>query len=284
MQAGKWRYDSHLLELATGELTDVCGVERVSHYNGVSFAPDGKKLLMTSLVEGTSKPFLMDLDGTNKTDVSGGTGGFTYGFNTSPDGKKICFHEGYQVYIANTDGSEKRKVETGNRFNFVPVWSPDGKWIVFVSGEHYDCHPHVVRADATGLRKIADRGSYRGVTFFLDVFDFHQGSSDTPVWSADGNSIFYIAKVGDAIELFQVTLDGTPKQLTRSRDGVSHYHPQPSKDGCHLLYGSKRDGVRQLFIRDLTNGTERQITDLKKGHAAMWAKWQLAPDRSNTSE
>ena len=36
------------------------------------WSPDGKKLLMTSLVNGVSKPFLMDLDGRNKRDVSGG--------------------------------------------------------------------------------------------------------------------------------------------------------------------------------------------------------------------
>ena len=47
-----------------------------------------------------------------------------------------------------------------------------------------------------------------------------------------------------------------------------------SRDGRHLLYGSKLDGVRQLFVRDRARGTERQITHMKKGYAAMWAKWQ----------
>ncbi|MDA0813170.1 MAG: hypothetical protein O3C21_12390, partial [Verrucomicrobia bacterium] len=112
MELGRWRYDSWLMDLASGNLTNVSEVERVSHYNAASFSADGTKLLMTSLVGGTSKPYLMELDGTNKTDVSGGTDGFTYGFNASPDGKRICYHENYQVYLANADGTDKKHIDT----------------------------------------------------------------------------------------------------------------------------------------------------------------------------
>jgi TolB protein len=280
MEPGRWRYDSWLMDLASGKSTNVTAVDRVSHYNGVSFSADGKKLLMTSLVGGTSKPYLMELDGSNKTDVSGGTDGFTYGFNASPDGKRICYHENYQVYLANADGTGKKHIDTTHSFNFAPVWSPDGNRLLFVSGEHYDCHPHVVRADGTGLKKIADRAGYRGVTEFLDVADFHGGSSDTPVWSTDGQTIFYTAKVASGIELFRVTLDGDPNQLTSSAAGTSHYHPKPSPDGRWLLYGSKRESVRQVFVRNLGSGAERQITQLQKGHAAMWPHWR--PQKSDS--
>ncbi|NIP92198.1 MAG: hypothetical protein GWO24_01485, partial [Akkermansiaceae bacterium] len=44
MEPGKWRYDGYLYDLASGALTNVCAVDRVSHYNGVSFSPDGRKL------------------------------------------------------------------------------------------------------------------------------------------------------------------------------------------------------------------------------------------------
>ncbi|MCA9213393.1 MAG: PD40 domain-containing protein [Planctomycetales bacterium] len=277
MEPGKWRYDSWLINLAEDTLTNVTEVDRVSHYNAVSFTPDGTKLLMTSLVDGTSKPYTMNLDGTNKTDVSGGSNGFTYGFNASPDGKRICYHENYQVYLANADGSDKKHVVTGHPFNFAPTWSPDGEWLLFVSGEHYDCHPHIVRADATSLRKIADRAGYSGVTEFLDVPDFHGGSSDTPVWAPDGKSIFYTAKVGSCVELFQANLNGVNERLTTSQAGTTHYHPKPSQGGRLLLYGSKRDGARNIYVRNLANGAEQQITRLSKGRAAMWPHWQPQP-------
>jgi TolB protein len=156
----------------------------------------------------------------------------------------------------------------------VPTWSPDGQFVLFLSGEHYDCHPHIVRADGTGLRKLADRNGYKGMMEFLDVPDFHGGSSDVPVWSEDGGSVFYTARVGTNVELFRIGLDGRNQQLTRSPRGTLHYHPQPSADGRHLAFGSKRDGIRQLFVMQLADCSETRITDLSAGRGALWAHWQ----------
>lgn len=276
-----WLVDSYLVEIATGQATNVTAVERVSFYNGVFFWPgDPTKLGLTALVDGSSKPFRMDRDGRNKVDLNKDSKGFVYGFSSSRDGSRIAYHENYQVYLADADGSHRIHVATGQPFNFAPTWSPDGEWVLFVSGEHYNCHPHIVRGDGTGLKKLADRGGYRGVIEFLDVFDFHGGSSDTPVWSADGRSVFYTAKVGSNVELFQVMLDGQCEQLTKSPEGTLHYHPQPSRDGKWLLYGSKRDGVRQLFVIRLADRSEHRLTNLPAGHAAMWPHWRpVVPSR-----
>ena len=278
MEPGKWALDTCLVELASGKISNVTAVERVSHYNGgLFFLPDGRGLGFTPLLNGISKPFLMDLDGRNKRDVSGKGTGFTYGYSASPDGKLLSYHENYQVYVARADGSDKRHLQTGQPFNFAPRWSPDGEWLLFVSGEHYNCHPHLARRDGTGLKKLADRGGYRGVVEFLDVADFHGGSSDLPAWSADGKSVFYTGKIGNNVELFQITLAGEITQLTKTPAGTLHYHATPSPDGKQLLYGSKRGGVRQLFVLNLAARTEKQLTDLKPGHGAMWPHWQPVP-------
>ena len=130
---------------------------------------------------------------------------FSYGFSSSRDGKRISYHKNYQVFLADADGARAAQVQTGQPFNFGPL-SPDGQWVLFLAGEHHNSHPHIVRADGTGLRKLADRGGYWGAIAFLDVPDFHEGSSDTPVWSTDGKRVFYTAKDGANVELFQVTL------------------------------------------------------------------------------
>ena len=275
-----WLYDSYLVDVATGKAENVTSVERVSFYNsGLFFWPnDPKKLGFTALINGNSKPFRMDRDGRNKVDLTKNSNGFAYGFSSSRDGSRISYHENYQVYLADADGSHRVHVQTGHPFVFAPAWSPDGKWLLFVSGEHYNCHPHIVKADGTGLRKLADRGGYRGVTEFLDVPDYHGGSSDVPVWSVDGQSVFYTAKVGNNVELFRVTLDGQSERLTTSLDGTSHYHPKPSPDGRSILYGSKRNGVRNLFVMRLSDRTEYPLTDLSVGHAAMHAYLQPAND------
>jgi TolB protein len=284
MEPGKWLLDSCLLDLGSGRIANLTAVERVSHYNaGLFVLPDGKGLGFTALINGISKPFLMDLDGRNKRDVSGKDSGFAYGYSASPDGKWISYHEDYQVFVARADGSDKRKIETGHPFNFGPRWSADGEWLLFVSGVRGKSNPYVVRRDGTGLRKLADLNGYQGWILFLDVPDFHEGSSDVPVWSVDGKSVFYTAKVGANVELFQAKLDGQIEQLTKSPAGTLHYHPQPSPDGRHLVYGAKQDGVRQLYVMRLADRFEARITDLKPGHGAMWPHWQpVAVEPSDT--
>lgn len=270
-----WRLDAVLVDLSAQTTQNVTAVDRVSFYNGgLFFWPnDDSKLGFTSLIEGNSHPFRMDRDGRNKTDLTLGSKAFTYGFTGSHDGKRIAYHKDYQIFLADADGSNAVQIETGNPFNFGPTWSPDGQRVLFVSGEHYDCHPHIVRADGTEFRKLADRAGYRGVVEFLDVPDFHGGSSDTPVWSTDGAQVYFTAKAGGSVELFAVQLDGTVKQLTRTPNGTLHYHPQPSPDGKWLIYGIRRAGVRQLCVRRLTDGNERLITNLPVGQAAMWPHW-----------
>jgi TolB protein len=279
MERGQWLLDAYLLDLSTKKPINVTGVERVSHYNGgLFFLPDGRGLGFTPLINGVSKPFVMDLDGRNKKDVSGKGAGFAYGYGASPDGKLISYHENYQIFIANSDGSGKKRIDTGNPFNFGPSWSPDGKWLLFVSGVHGRSNPYIVGRDGTGFRKLVDLNGYQGWVQFLDVPDFHQGSSDTPVWSVDGKTVFYTAKIGSNVELFQITLDGKASQLTKTRAGTLHYHPQPSPDGAWLAYGSNREGVRQLFVMRLADHAAKCITTLSHGRGAMWPHWQPQSD------
>ena len=101
--------------------------------------------------------------------------------------------------------------------------------------------------------------------------DYHGGSSDVPNWSIDSQSIFYTAKIGENVELFQITLDGQTEQLTRSAEGTLHYHPTPSPDGRWIVYGSKRGGVRNLFVMRLSDRKEHAMTDVPAGRAAMHA-------------
>lgn len=280
-----WLYDTCLVDLATGVVENVTAVERASFYNtGVYFWPTEEpaakagetspiQLGFQALIDGKSHPFRMDRDGRNKVDLSSGEDGFAYGFGASPDGKRIAYHKDYQIYIADADGENARRVDTKKSFNFVPRWSPDGEWLVFLSGEHYDCHPHVVRKDGTKLRPIAHRGAYRGVVEFLDVEDFHGGSSDTPVWSND-DWIYFTARVGESVELCRVSLEHEVEQLTQSAPGVLNYHPTPSPDGGWIAFGSNRSGGREIYILEPRTRNLRQVTEVPSGHGAMWPHWQ----------
>ncbi len=271
-----WLYDMFLLDMENGRLTNLTAVERVSFYNtGLFFWPnDPGRLGFTAIIGRDSHPFSMDLNGRNKRDLTAGSKEFTYGFNASPNGRRVTYHKSYQIYLADADGGGAVKVDTGKPFNFAPQWSPNGEWVMFVAGEHYDCHPHVVRADGSGLRKLADRRGHRGVVEFLDVPDFHGGSSDVPVWSADGSWIYFTALVDGCLELMRVFLDGRVEQLTRSSNRALNYQPKQSPDGRQVIFGSNRDGARQLYVMRAEGGEPRAVTRVPPGHGAMWPWWR----------
>jgi Tol biopolymer transport system component len=254
----------------------VTAVERVSSYNsGLFFWPtDPDTLGFQALIDGHSHPFRMNRDGTGKQDLTEGARAFAYGFSSSPDGRQIAYHQEYRLVVAGAEGENPRRIETGHLFNFLPQWSPDGSWILFLCGAHDDCHPFVVRPDGTELRKIGDRHGYRGVVAFLDVDDFHGGSSDVPVWSPNGAWIYYTARVGQSVELMRVSLAGCVERLTDSPPGVLNYHPQLSFDGSRVAFGSHRDGTRELYMMAAEGGEAHRITDVGAGSGAMWPHWR----------
>ena len=276
MEPGRWRYDNALVDIDHGTTTIPTAVEPVGHYNsGLHFRPDGT-LGFLSLVDGVSKPFVMERDGRRKRDVSGGGSGFTYGYSPSPDGRWIAYHADYQVFVARPDGTGRRPVETGNPFNFAPAWSPDSRHLLFSSGVRGASNPFLVDIETLRPRKLTDLGGYQGWILFLDVDDFHEGSSDLPVWSTDGKSIFHAARTGANVELFQTSLDGRANRLTSTPAGTLHYHPTPSTDGRWLAFGSLRAGARNLHVLDLRSGKSHPVTHLGPGNAAMWPQWRPA--------
>lgn len=270
-----WLADICLMDFPHGAIRNLSAIERVSDYNtGLFYLPGGGGYGFTPLIAGISRPYVMDLDGRRKRDVSGGGKGFSYGYGVSPDGKRIAYHEDYRVRISNVDGSDKITVNTGLPFEFAPQWSPDGEYLLFVAGEHYDCHPHVVRKDGTGLKKLADRGGYRGVVEKLKYPDFHSESSDIPVWSPDGRWVYFTAKVEEAVELMRVSTSGRTERLSRTKPGTRHYHPAVSPDGQWVLFGSDRDGAMQLYLARADGQAARPITNVPVGHSAMHGHWR----------
>jgi Tol biopolymer transport system component len=268
--------DCYTFDLATKTLTNLTAVERVSHNNmSVSFWPgDPKKLVLVALVNGQWRPFSMDADGRNKKDLAKQAISFTYGVSVAPDGKHTAYTKDYQLFLGDGDVSTARHIQTGHGFNFVPTWSPDSQWLLFLAGEHYNCHPHIIRNDGTGLRKVGDRKGYKGVVAILDVHDFHGGSSDIPVWSPDGKWIYYTAKVGESVEIMRTSLEGKEQQLTHSTPKTLHYHPAVSPNGQWLVFGSNRSGVSQLYVMPAEGGAALALTGAKAGEAAMWPYWQ----------
>jgi TolB protein len=273
--------DCYFFDLATDKLINLTAVERVSSYNvAVYFLPgDAKKLHLLAYVDGRWRPYSMDLDGRNKKDLTKESATFVYGVSVSPDAKQFAYTKDYQLFLSDSDGANARHIKTGQSFNFVPRWSPDGQWLLLLAGEHYNCHPHILNKDGKELRKVGDRKGYKGVVDILDVHDYHGGSSDTPVWSPDGKWIYYTAKIGKSVEIMRTSLEGKEQQLTHSKPGTLNYQPAVCPSGQWIVFGSNRSGVRQLYVMPADGGDALAITSVKAGHAAMWAYWQNGTKR-----
>lgn len=87
------------------------------------FAPDGKRIMYTSLRGGFPEVWLMNRDGSELKFVTKGSQGCW-----SPDGKSILFIRDNQAYVRDlASGNEKRVTPDGWERCGVPAWSPDGK-------------------------------------------------------------------------------------------------------------------------------------------------------------
>ncbi len=103
--AEHWLLDSILLDMQTKKTTNLTAVERVSFYNvSLGFWPNKPGVLrFSAMIGGELRPYQMDRDGKNKKPVPAGPG-FIYGASPSPDGKRICYHRNYRLYLADADG------------------------------------------------------------------------------------------------------------------------------------------------------------------------------------
>ena len=114
----------------------------------------------------------MNADGSNQTLIPNSSGG--WGPSLSPDGSKIAFKKGSQIYTMNTDGTDQICLTNNSAINGKPVWSPDGTKIAFQS-DIFELPQlmgiYVMNADGSNLTR-------------LDV------GSD-PSWSPDGSKIAF---------------------------------------------------------------------------------------------
>ena len=119
-------------------------VYRAQHPSNQEELDHYKALLAQNLVEpGRLELFIMNADGSNKQQVtSNGASNFSPYFH--PDGHRLIFssnvdtrNEGgrpeFHLYLVNEDGSGLERLTFDGKFNSFPMFSPDGKRLVWAS-------------------------------------------------------------------------------------------------------------------------------------------------------
>ncbi|MCL2517082.1 MAG: hypothetical protein FWF15_00835, partial [Oscillospiraceae bacterium] len=221
-----WKYN-----FQTGEATDITEIEKVSDYC-TGFYRSGDRYIFSAQIGQNQVTYTCALDYTDKRPLSDETLGHTYTPTVSEDGI-IIRQTDYKIYIEYPDGTTKY-IDTKQNFNFAPTRSPDGKYVLFVAGRSNVTADtvYVVDIDGENLRDLADRGGYFGAVLFLDVYDYHEGSSCVPVWSNNKNEhvVYYTKKDSDTgSNIYKIDIDtGIETKLTNTGDGVLNYHATSS--------------------------------------------------------
>jgi dipeptidyl aminopeptidase/acylaminoacyl peptidase len=166
----------------------------------------------------------------------------------SPDGRRVAYvvsrtdeeANTYRtaIWVAALDGSEEpRQFTSGERNDGSPRWSPDGRWLAFVSNRDGDEKKakgqlYVLPADGGEPRKLTDG----------------KESVESIAWSPDSSRIAFARRVPDETYAEEDDRKRAPRRFTRvffKLDSVG-------------WIGDRR---RHVFVVGLDGGDERQLTD-----------------------
>jgi len=177
----------------------------------------------------------------------------------SPDGTRIAFSSSrdgnFEIYVANRDGSNPRRLTNHPGADVTPTWSPTGTQIAFTSDRTGTPQIYVIDTDGLGLRQIT-----------------HETYADRPTWSpAPYNEIAFASKTGPGFDIKILELSsGAVRQLTFGEG--SNESPAFAPNGRHLAFMSTRAGKQQLFSMARDGRDLKQLTRSGANYQPNWSR------------
>jgi len=117
---------------------------RVRRVGDPQLSPDGKWIAYSVAVpdvaanRSRTQVYLLSVDGGAARALSSGEASSSAP-RWSPDGQRIAFVTGGQLWTMDATGGARRQVTSISTGAGDPVWSPDGRWLAFVSDIYPDC-------------------------------------------------------------------------------------------------------------------------------------------------
>ncbi|HSE62470.1 MAG TPA: protein kinase [Thermoanaerobaculia bacterium] len=210
---------------------------------GTSFSPvwtpDGLRLVF-SREEGEWLPiFWRAADGGGAIEALTTKGELNFATSISPDGRLLAYasnppgkFENTDIWVLSFDGKRERRAWLATPFDeYAPFFSPDGRWIAYVSvaSGHRDVYVRPFPGPGGQTRISADGGA-------------------EPAWSADGKELFY--RTGDRLMAVRVEASSAFRASSPRVLLAGTYRAAGSEDAPRL-YDVTRDGRRFLFIKPL---------------------------------
>ena len=162
----------------------------------------------------------------------------------SPDKSKILYQVTYvdikqnktnpELFVMNTDGSDKKQLTVTNARESNPQWISGGKKVAFISNESGTSQIWIMNPDGSGMKKITD--VEEGITGF--------------VFSPDNKKVLFIknVKVGEAIKDKHPDL---PEASGRIVDNLMYKH-----------WDSWVEEIPHTFVADFSDDKVSNIIDL----------------------
>lgn len=190
-------------------------------------------------------------------------------------------------HIATFDYQDStiERLTTAQAFNYMPSWSPDGRWIVYLSDAGGGTEFNLWKVPAEGGAPI------QLTTDFGDLDDLAlrpDRSATHPAWSRDGSKIAFarLKKQGDRYVSDIYTVSAAGAEGEGWEDLVSSpwddLGPTYSPDGSEIAFISNRSGSYQIWTMDLQTQRIRQITGSQaRGvyHVGGQIEWSTSGDK-----
>jgi eukaryotic-like serine/threonine-protein kinase len=178
----------------------------------------------------------------------------------SRDGRRVAVVRGdsekRDVWLL--EGARSSRATFDSNANAFPLWSPDGKRIVFTSDREVAPGLYLRPADGAGEEEL-----------LLGVGSVSGPSS----WSPDGRHLMFVfldPKTGLDLQVLPMTGDRKPWSFLNSRFGEGGGEFSP--DGKWVAYESDESERREVYIRPFVVPGEGASSEVRAG------KWQVSTD------
>lgn len=217
--------------------------------NGLTWSPDGTRLLFTSTRSGMYAAWSVDPAGGDPRQLALGDED-VHQPSAAPAVGRVAYERWtHRAQLQRIDLARQAPIAAGasvrsTRWDASPAYAPDGERIAFNSN----------RTGPQGIW-VSDRDGRNAV----QIASFDGVFVDHPAWSPDGATIAFDASPDGRTAVYAVASQGgSPRRITQG-PGDSR-NPAWSRDGKWIYFESNRSGDWQLYAQPVGGGEAVRIT------------------------